>query len=171
MILGTDAPSPLAFNHHLAVFNYQRPMADSQPTSSTLQNAASSILYDLDALDAADARAWHSSRLARVAVPASDALQRYWEMARDSKRSGELYGIAEQLFANEERLNDTLKTYQTFSPCPVDVFDSVKAVLIRREYEAAWRDLESSFVARRKVFDPAEVATRYGGYIPPQSAP
>ncbi|KAL1703193.1 hypothetical protein EV121DRAFT_208563 [Schizophyllum commune] len=167
MILGTDALSPLTSNRHHALFNHRDTMADSQPTSSTLQNTASSILYDLDALDAADARAWHSSRLARVAVPASDALQRYWEIARDSKRLGELYGIAEQLFANEEKLNDTLDTYQTFSPCPVDVFDSVKAVLIRREYEAAWRDLESSFVARRKIFAPAEVATRYEGHPTP----
>ncbi|KAI4521672.1 hypothetical protein K525DRAFT_284683 [Schizophyllum commune Loenen D] len=155
MIFGTDARLPLTSNHHFA------------PTSSTLQNTASSILYDLDALDAADARAWHSSRLARVAVPASDALQRYWEVARDPQRSGELYGTAEKLFANEVELNDSLDTYQTFSPCPVDIFDSVKAVLIRREYEAAWRDLESSFVAGRTIFDPAEVATRYEGHPTP----
>ncbi|KAL1690252.1 hypothetical protein GGG16DRAFT_125856 [Schizophyllum commune] len=170
MILGTDALSPLTSNRHYALSNKQDTMADAASTSS--------ILYDHAALDAADARAWNSGRLARVAVPASDALQRYWEIARDPKRSGGLFGDAGQLPANDGEIHnnsgkpaDTLVTYQTFSPCPVDVFDSVKAVLcpvlIRREYEAAWRDLESSFVARRKIFDPAEVATRYEGHPTP----
>ncbi|KAI5886907.1 uncharacterized protein SCHCODRAFT_02714834 [Schizophyllum commune H4-8] len=170
MILGTDAPSPLTFNHH----HCKAIMSPATASTST-----TSILYDLDALDAADARAWHSSRLARVAVPASDALQRYWEIARDPQRSGELYGdagIRGKFPANDgeiqNNLADTLETYQAFSPCPVDVFDSVKAVLIRREYEAAWRDLESSFVAGRKIFDPAEVATRHAGHpIPAAVAP
>ncbi|KAI5830968.1 hypothetical protein K523DRAFT_371779 [Schizophyllum commune Tattone D] len=120
-----------------------------------MANAAStsSILYNTAALDAADARAWTSSRLSRVAMPASDAFQRYWEAARHPERSGDMYG--------------TVDTYQTFSPCPVDVFDTVKIVLIRKEYEAAWRDLESSFIAGRKTFDPEEVATRYEGHPTP----
>ncbi|KAL1674732.1 hypothetical protein EV122DRAFT_220051 [Schizophyllum commune] len=166
MILGTDALSPLTSNRHHALSNHRDTMADAASTSS--------ILYDHAALDAADARAWNSGRLARVAVPASDALQKYWEIARDPKRSGGLYGDAGQLpvvdgeiHNNSGKLADTLETYQTFSPCPVDVFDSVKAVLIRREYEAAWRDLESSFVARRNIFDPAEAATRYEGHPTP----
>ncbi|KAL1754357.1 hypothetical protein FB107DRAFT_291690 [Schizophyllum commune] len=166
MILGTDARSPLTSNRHHALSNHRHTMADVASTSS--------ILYDHAALDAADARAWNSGRLARVAVPASDALQKYWEVARDSKRSGGLYGDAGQLPVVDREIHnnsgkpaDTLETYQTFSPCPVDVFGSVKAVLIRREYEAAWRDLESSFVARRKIFDPAKVATRYEGHPTP----
>ena len=62
MIFGTDALSPLTSNRHHALSNHRHTMADVASTSS--------ILYDHAALDAADARAWNSGRLARVAVPA-----------------------------------------------------------------------------------------------------
>ena len=104
-------------------------------------------LYDLEGLDAEDARVWEASPLRHMAQPAN-RLMEYWRQARDRSRSRELYS--------------DLKDYRTFVPCPLNPFKRMEAVLIRREYEAAWRDLEEAFVVGKRLFATKEGPLRYG---------
>ncbi|KAL1713066.1 hypothetical protein EV715DRAFT_296419 [Schizophyllum commune] len=111
-------------------------------------------LYDdLEGLDAEDARVWEASPLPLIAKPAND-LMAYWRQARDGSRSRELYS--------------DLKDYRTFVPCPLNPFKRMEAVLIRREYEAAWSDLEEAFVVGKRSFATKEGPLRYAG--PPTPA-
>ncbi|KAI5886977.1 uncharacterized protein SCHCODRAFT_02640428 [Schizophyllum commune H4-8] len=110
-------------------------------------------LYDnLERLDAEDARVWEASPLPGIAQPADDLME-YWRQARDGSRSQELYS--------------DLKDYRTFVPCPLDPFDGLQAVLIRREYEAAWSNLEEAFVAGKQNFITKEGPLRYAGHPTP----
>ncbi|KAI5887007.1 uncharacterized protein SCHCODRAFT_02640490 [Schizophyllum commune H4-8] len=111
-------------------------------------------LYDdLEGLDAEDARAWEACPL-RPQAQRVDYLMEYWRQARDGSRSQELYS--------------DLKDYRTFVPCPLSPFTRLRAVLIRREYEAAWSDLEAAFVAGKQDFITQEGQLRYAG--PPTPA-
>ncbi|KAL1675262.1 hypothetical protein EV122DRAFT_218976 [Schizophyllum commune] len=111
-------------------------------------------LYDLEALDAEDARVWKASPLPLIAQPAN-RLMEYWRQARDRSRSQELYS--------------DLKDYRTFVPCHLHPFKRMEAVLIRREYEAAWSDLEEAFVVGKRLSATKEGPLRYAGRPTPAS--
>ena len=82
-----------------------------------------------------------------MAQPVNNLMD-YWRQARDGSRSQELYS--------------DLKGYRTFVPCPLGPFNRLQAVLIRREYEAAWSDLEEAFVVGKRTFATKEGSLRYG---------
>ncbi|TRM70207.1 hypothetical protein BD626DRAFT_391187, partial [Schizophyllum amplum] len=82
--------------------------------------------------------------------------QEYWQKARDPIRSKELYR--------------ELGGYQTFTSAP-SLF-ATPNVLIRREYEAAWRDMETAFLTGRAYFETTDGPSRYEGHaIPGPRAP
>ncbi|TFK45708.1 hypothetical protein OE88DRAFT_1688821 [Heliocybe sulcata] len=116
---------------------------------------ASPKLHDLDALDKEDARAWNQSRLSHLATRLKDDnnLELYRQKARNSSQSRELYSA--------------LGDYQTFVAAP-RLF-SLPKVLIRREYEAAWRDMENAFVSGRPYFTTSEGTLCYEGPPTPDS--
>ena len=104
-------------------------------------------LYDLEGLDAEDARVWEASPLRHMAQPAN-RLMDYWRQARDGSRSQELYS--------------DMKGYRTFVPCPLGTFERMEFVLIRREYEVAWRVWEGAFVVGKRLFATEEGPLDYG---------
>ncbi|KAI5886969.1 uncharacterized protein SCHCODRAFT_02640408 [Schizophyllum commune H4-8] len=116
------------------------------------QQSPPQLYDDLEGLDAEDARAWEASPL-RPQAQRVDYLMEYWRQARDDSRSQELYS--------------DLKDYRTFVPCPLDPFTRLQAVLIRREYEAAWSNLEEAFVGGKKKFATKEGPLRYAGHPTP----
>ena len=111
------------------------------------QRAPPRLYDDLDGLDAEDTRVWEASPLRHMAQPVNNLMD-YWRQARDGSRSQELYS--------------DLKGYRTFKPCPLNPFKRMEAVLIRREYEAAWSDLEQAFVVGKRSFATREGPLRYG---------
>ena len=111
------------------------------------QQSPPQLYGDLEGLDAEDARVWKASPLPRMAQPADDLMD-YWRQARDGSRSQELYS--------------DLKGYRTFVPCPLGPFNRLQAALIRKEYEAAWSDLEEAFVVGKRLFATKEGPLRYG---------
>ena len=118
---------------------------DNADDIDTLDNADATIdLYDIKTLDSADAIAW--GRMIPEPV-VFDTYLEYWKQARDPVRSKQLYG--------------KIRNYRTFKPIP-GLFDGTKRILIRREYEAAWRDLESAFVTGKTDFDTTEGPQWYG---------
>ncbi|TFK53206.1 hypothetical protein OE88DRAFT_1734147 [Heliocybe sulcata] len=116
---------------------------------------ASPKLNDLDALDKEDASAWNASTVSSWArrLADTDELEKYRVKARDPVRSKELYSA--------------LGDYQTFLPAPRRF--GMPKVLIRREYEAAWRDMEHAFVSGGTFFDTMGGPLRYEGPSTPDS--
>ncbi|KAL1675268.1 hypothetical protein EV122DRAFT_281281 [Schizophyllum commune] len=118
------------------------------------QRAPPQLYDDLEGLDAEDTRVWEASPLRHMAQRADDLME-YWRQARDRSRSQELYS--------------DMKGYRTFVPCPLVPFERMQAVLIRREYEAAWSDLEEAFVVGKRSFATKEGPLRYAGPPTPAS--
>ncbi|KAL1722504.1 hypothetical protein EV715DRAFT_261545 [Schizophyllum commune] len=117
-------------------------------------------LYDIKTLDDEDARAWGAGAgalpgLKRLTGP----IEEYWKQARDPERSHLLYRAIEGT------------DYQAFVPAP-KIFEGLRQVLLRREYEAAWRDMESAFASGRTYFPVREGTTAYEGPpVPGDQAP
>ncbi|KAL1703148.1 hypothetical protein EV121DRAFT_208523 [Schizophyllum commune] len=118
------------------------------------QQSPPQLYDDLEGLDAEDARVWEASPLRHMAQRADDLME-YWRQARDRSRSQELYS--------------DMKGYRTFVPCPLVPFERMQAILIRREYEAAWSDLEEAFVVGKRSFATKEGPLRYAGPPTPAS--
>ncbi|KAL1731060.1 hypothetical protein EV714DRAFT_272168 [Schizophyllum commune] len=113
-------------------------------------------LYEIKTLDDEDARAWGAGAgalpgLKRLTGP----IEEYRKQARDLERSHQLYRAIEGT------------DYQTFVPAP-KIFEGLRQVLLRREYEATWRDMELAFATGRTYFLVREGTTTYEG--PPTPA-
>ncbi|KAI5826732.1 hypothetical protein K523DRAFT_310828 [Schizophyllum commune Tattone D] len=108
-------------------------------------------LYDIKTLDDEDARAWGAGAgalpgLKRLTGP----IEEYRRQARDPGRSQALYSTIEGT------------DYQAFVPAP-KIFEGLRQVLLRREYAAAWRDMELAFATGRTYFPVREGTTVYEG--------
>ncbi|KAL1735038.1 hypothetical protein EV714DRAFT_268313 [Schizophyllum commune] len=114
---------------------------------------------DLHTFDAEDARAWDAYYYAetpeRRPRRICGDLNEYWRKARDPNASKELYSDVDGCC--------------TFVPCPLIPFSHLQAILIRREYEAAWRDLEKAFVVGGRKFTTTEGPVHYAGHPTPST--
>ncbi|KAL1706352.1 hypothetical protein EV121DRAFT_201527 [Schizophyllum commune] len=113
-------------------------------------------LYDIKTLDDEDACAWGAGAgalpgLKRLTGP----IEEYRKQARDPERSHLLYRTVEGT------------DHQTFVPAP-KIFEGLRQVLLRRGYEATWRDMELAFATGRTYFPVREGTTVYEG--PPTPA-
>ncbi|KAI5886973.1 uncharacterized protein SCHCODRAFT_02085956 [Schizophyllum commune H4-8] len=126
---------------------------------SNANNQVLPNLYDdLHALDAEDARvwsAWYNARRPEGRPERIHDLDEYWRKARDPNASKELYSDVDGCC--------------TFVPCPLLPFSHMQAILIRREYEAAWRDLEKAFVVGDRHFTTTEGPVHYAGHPTPST--
>ncbi|KAI5893532.1 uncharacterized protein SCHCODRAFT_02538735 [Schizophyllum commune H4-8] len=113
-------------------------------------------LYEIETVDNADARAWTAGLDALPGLrQLTGPIEEYRQQARDPKRSQALYRTIEGT------------DYQTFIPAPT-IFEGLRQVLLRREYEATWRDMELAFATGRTYFSVMEGTTTYEG--PPTPA-
>ena len=136
----------------LALASYHHPVM-----SNPVDQVSLNLYDDPRTLDAEDARAWdawyYSRTPERRPERIDDDLNEYWRKARDPNASKELYSDVDG--------------FCTFVPCPLIPFSHLHAILIRREYEAAWRDLEKAFVVGGRKHTTTEGPVHYGSYFPP----